>query len=370
VSKNPPLPTRTQARCSSPGSPHARENSLGHSTGRPDLIAEPPPDHARVLGLRPGELVRVRSAREIFSTLDENGRLDGLPFMPEMVAYCGRTFPVFKRADKTCDGTGQLRNMKHAVHLSNVRCDGSAHGGCQAACHMYWKEAWLERVEDGLSPEGGGLDADGQAFVKDKLLPMATHGSSSAPRDLVYQCQATALDKAAARLSTWELDQYVRDVRNWSLRKVVRSLLVAVFNKFQLVNRRLLPRFTLFGDGRSYPFLPGSLEKGQTPSAKLNLQPGDLVRIKSKDEIVKTLDHTNYNRGLSFDVEMVKYCGRTARVRGRVERLIDEQTGKMIHIKSDCIVLDGVICKADYRNRFCTRGIYPYWREIWLEKLP
>jgi hypothetical protein len=65
---------------------------------------------------------------------------------------------------------------------------------------------------------------------------------------------------------------------------------------------------------------------------------------------------------------MVRYCGRTARVRGRVERLINEQTGKMIHIKSDCIVLEGVVCKADY-HRFCTRSIYPYWREIWLDRI-
>jgi plastocyanin len=38
---------------------------------------------------------------------------------------------------------------------------------------------------------------------------------------------------------------------------------------------------------------------GSTTTAKLDLKPGDLVRIKSKDEIVATLDHTNRNRGLS-----------------------------------------------------------------------
>jgi hypothetical protein len=313
--------------------------------------------------------VRVRSAREIFSTLDENGRLDGLPFMPEMVAYCGRIFPVFKRADKTCDGYGHLRRMDHAVHLSNLRCDGTAHGGCQAACLMYWKEAWLERVENGHSPEGGNLGADEQAFVTNTLLPQTTDGVATAQEDRVYQCQATALDDVAARLSARQLDQYVGDMRNWGLKKVVRGLLVALFNKFQLVNRRLLPRVTLFGGGRNYPFVSGELEKGQTPSERLDLQPGELVRIKSKDEIVKTLDRSNHNRGLSFDVEMVRYCGRTARVLGRVERLIDEKTGKMIQINSDCIVLDGVVCRADYRNRFCTRSIYPYWREIWLERI-
>jgi hypothetical protein len=31
-------------------------------------------------------------------------------------------------------------------------------------------------------------------------------------------------------------------------------------------------------------------------------------------------------------------------------------------------MLDGVVCKADY-HLFCPRGIYSYWREIWLERV-
>jgi hypothetical protein len=41
----------------------------------------------------------------------------------------------------------------------------------------------------------------------------------------------------------------------------------------------------------------------------------------------------------------------------------------MIEISSDCIMLEGVVCEADY-HRFCPRGIYSYWREIWLERVP
>jgi hypothetical protein len=171
-----------------------------------------------------------------------------------------------------------------------------------------------------------------------------------------------------ARRHGWYLDQYKRDVRNWGLLKVIRTLVIDVFNRVQFLSRRYLPRSLWFHGGQSYPFIAGSLQKGQTPSAELNLRPGDLVRIKSKEEIVATLDHTNHNRGLSFDSEMVKYCGRIATVRARVERLIDEESGKMIHIKSDCIILEGVTCTADY-HRLCPRGIYPYWREIWLEKV-
>ena len=92
------------------------------------------------------------------------------------------------------------------------------------------------------------------------------------------------------------------------------------------------------------------------------------MRIKSKEEILATLDRKNRNMGLSFDAEMLPYCGTVARVKTRVNRIIDEHDGKMIEMKRDCYILDGVVCKADY-HRFCTRKIYSYWRSVWLDKL-
>src|SRR6185503_4165611 len=91
----------------------------------------------------------VRSREEILSTLDGNGQLDGLPFMPEMLQFCGQRLPVFRRAHKTCDPPNGLqgRRMAAAVHLDGVRCDGSAHGGCQAGCLMFWKDAWLKKAD-------------------------------------------------------------------------------------------------------------------------------------------------------------------------------------------------------------------------------
>src|SRR3954470_14196478 len=97
------------------------------------------------LNLRAGELVEIRSKEEILATLDSQAQLDGLPFMPEMFAYCGKRLRVFKRAHKTCDPPNgmQGRRMERAVHLEDIRCDGAGHGGCQAGCLIFWKEAWL-----------------------------------------------------------------------------------------------------------------------------------------------------------------------------------------------------------------------------------
>ena len=58
---------------------------------------------AAVMGLRVGDLVEVRSAEEIVATLDERGELENLPFMPEMLKYCGQRLTVDKVAHKLCD---------------------------------------------------------------------------------------------------------------------------------------------------------------------------------------------------------------------------------------------------------------------------
>jgi hypothetical protein len=103
----------------------------------------------------------------------------------------------------------------------------------------------------------------------------------------------------------------------------------------------------------------------------LNLQPGELVRVKSHEEILKTLDTNSRNRGLYFDAEEVPYCDETHRVLKRVTRILDEKTGRMQELKTPCVILDSVICQSRYSEcrLFCPRSIYPYWREIWLERV-
>ena len=98
--------------------------------------------------LKVGDWVEVRSKEEILATLDRDGCLEGMPFMPEMLSFCGQRFQIYKRAHKTCDTVFPVRGRRvhEAVHL-NTRCDGSAHGGCQAGCLIFWKQAWLRLAE-------------------------------------------------------------------------------------------------------------------------------------------------------------------------------------------------------------------------------
>jgi hypothetical protein len=318
------------------------------------------------LNLHVGEVVEVRTESEILATLDENGELESLPFMPEMLQFCGQQFRVDKLAVKLCDTinwTGMYR-MRNAVHLEGVRCDGQAHGGCQAGCLVYWKEAWLKR------PEATGHGVEPAARCTSAMLTNATRNNEppASSGEERYSCQATELLRAAPTyVPSWDVRQYALDVRsgNSSAPVMMRSVLIGAFNEFQDFSRRFLPRPLRIRGGKRFPVIEGRLRK--SPEESLNLKPGELVRVKRKEEILETLDTNNKNRGLSFDVEMLKYCGQTAQVLRRVEKIIDEKTGRMVHMKNPCIILAGVICTADY-HRLCPRSIYPYWREIWLER--
>ena len=299
--------------------------------------------------------------------------------MPEMLRFCGQEFRVHARAHKVCDTIDwqQFRRMDNAVHLAGLRCDGSAHGDCQAGCLLFWKEAWLHPVTQqqnegsdhatwvGASGSSDGLD------VTVETLSQATQVGTNAAGQALFSCQATEVSRATeGPVNWWEPRQYVDDLtsRNSTIQRVVRALLVGLFNRFQRASARFLPRSWQIQGGKRYPFIKGTAVSGQTPADTLGLQPGEIVEIKSKEQIFATLDDQDMTGRLRFDSEMLKYCGQRARVLQRMERIIDEKTGRMLRIKQDCVILDGVVCTGDF-HRSCPRAIYPYWREAWLKRV-
>ncbi len=328
------------------------------------------------LRLRVGDVVEVLSDVEILATLDENGELDCLPFMPEMLAYCGRRFRVGKVAHKLCDtiDSSGMRRMARAVHLTDVRCDGAAHGGCQAACLIYWKEAWLRKVDPADAPGYAGSPPTASSPARPvadlQLLQMRTRKEPGPDGAEVFSCQSTEILRAAPTcVPLRDVRQIATDVRsgNASLASGIRAWLVGLFNAMQNLSKRLLPKRLWFRQGLPWGFLRGEAIP-PTPNDRLDLQAGELVRIKSKEEILRTLDQNLRNRGLGFDAEAARSCGQEARVIGRVKRLIDERTGRMLELKNPCILLDGQVCEGVY-NMSCPRGHYTYYREVWLERL-
>src|SRR5262245_58931367 len=164
--------------------------------------------------LRPGDWVEVRSKEEILRSLDKNGRLQELPFMPQMFQYCGRQFQIYKSAHKTCDTVNPLSTkwVADAVHL-NLRCDGKAYGGCQAGCLLFWKEAWLKPVKGTTAsmrdlsevenPQGGCSEQDVSRATSNQGQPGV--------EETRCFCQATELPSYTTYLSWWNVRQYIED---------------------------------------------------------------------------------------------------------------------------------------------------------------
>jgi hypothetical protein len=295
-----------------------------------------------------GDLVQVRSLQEIKDTLDESGSLDGLPFMEEMAAFCGQRFRVFRCVDKIFDygRSARLRRIEDVVLLTGLRCDGSAHGGCQAGCSLLWKTAWVKRMRE----DPKQADAHGPELDAVRTFPV-----EQAPQSR-YTCQFTQLTAASRRLSRWDIRQDLRPLLsgNLTLRAFSVGMLTRVFNRVERLR-----------GGPGYPPLSQSTRR-TTPVSTYGLAPGDTVRVVGSERIAATLDQASRNRGLWFDLEMLKHCGQQCRVSRRVDRIIDIATGQILAMKTPCLVLQGVDSSGEFL-RFWAQHEPLYWREVWLE---
>jgi hypothetical protein len=100
----------------------------------------------------------------------------------------------------------------------------------------------------------------------------------------------------------------------------------------------------------------------------LALQPGELVEVRSMDEILATLDHHRRHRGLLWMTGMRKYCGGQYRVYKRVERITLESNGELRNMKNT-VLLEGVLCDGREFGG-CDRCCFHFWREAWLKRTP
>lgn len=310
-------------------------------------------------GFRRGDLVEVRSPSEILATLDAMGALDGLPFMPEMVALCGKRLAVERRAERVCDTVhySGTRRLADAVFLEQERCDGKGHGGCQAECRILWKEAWLRGADAGGAAAGPFPAEETEALLARAIAGARTQRDGE-PR---WRCQATDLPACTEHVKLWDPRGYLRELSSGNVgvghfaRVMSRAVVREPMRKLGLIDEVHVRGSALKGD--SFP--------------ALGLQPGERVRVKSRDEIAKTLNEQGRNKGLWFDEEMLPYCGKEFRVRQRVRSFINDHDGKMVELKNEAITLEGVVCSGNHslRRWFCSREIYPYWRECWLERV-
>src|SRR6202167_5660896 len=233
------------------------------------------------IDLKPGDLVEVRSAAEIMASLDCDGNRDALPFMPEMLAYSGRRLHVSKRADNTC-ALGQPRRIEGTVHLEQLRCDGSAHRGCEAGCLFLWKEAWLRRatdISDESRPALGIVPPAGTADGAYRLLSDLAQKPNN-----TLMCQSTELNSATCPAPIGGAPGYFAKVaRDCASGKrsfgALHQLVIYFWGKAIL---------QLFKWWARAPWNADRYRK--TPAEALDLQPGEVVRVRGMFEILRTLD--------------------------------------------------------------------------------
>jgi len=304
--------------------------------------------HHRLPPVAKGQLVRVRTEAEILATLDGDGKLEGMPFMPEMTRFFGQTFRVYRRAVKTCVEGNAIRRLTDTVLLEGLRCDGAFHEGCQRSCPYFWKEAWLELAEADAAREPEPAPAQAASGTWLDRFP-----TRSGER---FICQSTELLGATHQLSRWDLTHLLAEIR-------AGELSIRMF--FQILVHTLANRVReLFGFQRLGQ-LTGSRE--DFTKGDLDLQPGEWVEIKPTQEIRRTLDGEGKNRGLTFEPTMVDFTEGRYEVDYPIRRIISEQTGRMI-LLTHTVALKGVTCTGLCAKN-CPRNNTLYWREAWLRRV-
>lgn len=304
----------------------------------------------RPSGIHRGQLVRVRTEREIAFTLDIHGKLYGMPFMPEMARYCGQIFRVYRRTGKTCVEGHSLRRLNSTVLLEGLRCDGAFHDGCQRNCLYFWKEAWLEPLAGEALDEGKASVANPERGLSAWASHLTTKSNDR------YVCQSTELHGATQHLSRWNFTHFFSEIRDGELStwRFLQILMNTVSDRIRGL-MGLKPRHAVVGT------------KEEASRGRLDLKAGDWVEVKSTNEIRLTLDSDGRNHGLSFEPDMVDFAERRFQVEFPIQKIILEQTGKMIPL-ANTVALKGVACEG-HCTKNCPRNNTLYWREIWLKRV-
>ncbi len=329
----------------------------------PSAIKAAPPPRAthlrrwlsrRLLGhdLITGDLVQIKSWNAIAATLNEHGRLAELPFMPEMLGMCGKRARVFRCAHRIFDyrKTRRMRHMDGAVLLIAAVCDGSNHGGCDAACHTIWNAQWLSRI----TADETAADTALAPQPADPAHIAALHFGTHPPR---YACQLTQLHSASQPVADWSVANFLRPLVAGNVAPAAFAIacLTDWFNTVQQMR-----------GGHGFPAFEAGGQSAPDPEEPL-LEAGDQVVVRFSAEIRATLDGQLVHRGLGFELDMLKHCGHRYTVQSRIRRLIDIVSGEMRTMRTPAYLLRDVHFTGE-RQFFNAQYEPLFWRGVWLKK--
>lgn len=227
--------------------------------------------------------------------------------------------------------------------LEELICDGYAKSlsfRCDRSCYFMWHEHWLENSSGVKKCITHQSCADASTPGYPKYL-----GENS---ECLLECQLTSIQSIVGKNSSL----------NNTFQKLVRIL-------GELKNRLILYFKTWVETSQ-----PVQEEKSGQDDDELDLQTGDIVRVKKAHEIHKILDRRKRFGGCPFAREMYIHCDQAYRVLKPIRSFYDEAKRRVCKNKK-MVILENVTCSGKFRLYpwRCNRTCFFFWREEWLEKV-
>jgi hypothetical protein len=119
---------------------------------------------------------------------------------------------------------------------------------------------------------------------------------------------------------------------------------------------------------KSWSLLERCLPAPARRRESLDLRPGEVVEIRTYDEILSTLDQGGTLNGVPFMPEMAVYCGTRARVLRRVDKLHDWVNNAGLKRLCNVVLLEGLRC-AGVAHGGCQANCHIRWCEPWLRRV-
>lgn len=154
----------------------------------------------------------------------------------------------------------------------------------------------------------------------------------------------------------------------WGMRHPQPGMRFSLRQRFNRLKRILKRRRTYL---RNYfrEIVYGQKTAVTTPlGPHVPMQKGDIVTIRSREEIQETLNRWNQLHGCAFTEEMWPYCGSVHEIYKRVEHFLDERDHIMKRSKR-LVVLKNLYCEGTIDFGPCHRACFFFWREEWLKKI-
>jgi len=138
----------------------------------------------------------------------------------------------------------------------------------------------------------------------------------------------------------------------------LRKKLIKIYIRVRFLKRSTQARFFTINKRRV-------LQNLEPPQ----IYPGNIVKVRLKNEIKSLLDIHGKYKGLPFMDEMYNYCGKEYKVLATVDYFYDESKQKLCKCK-DTVILEGAFCsgKRWLYLKSCDLKCFFFWHKDLLKK--